>query len=251
MRPAGALVSGIGHVGLVMLTFVAWPAATLDPVDAFVVPVEVVSIGDITNVRAIEAPAEDISEEETPAEEPVAQRQSEPEPAPAPSAQRPQPRRQQNELDLASLGDLLNDKQRPEGQRRTPRSETAERGDRARRGAGLGTAEQARLEDYIRARGDAHIGRCWRAPVDSANPERLAVIVEFDLDRQGHVRGAPRVVSPSTFGATGELRAAIDNAVRAVRACDPYPFADDPLTADHYDLWRQITYNLDPRNVGR
>lgn len=245
MRP-GVIVSGIGHVGFVMLTLLAWPTQTLQNVAAGdVVPVDVVSISDFTNVRAL-TPAPQPEEEETAAAETATPQEAASE-APAPPQQRAQ--RPSDSFDLAELArDLMGD------QRNTPRQRTvpnAQQSDRARQGAGLGTADQARLEDYIRARGNAHIGRCWRAPVDSANPERLAVVVEIDLDRTGHIRGAPRVVSPSGLGATGELRAAIDNAVRAVRACDPYPFADDERTADHYELWRQIAFNLDPTNVGR
>jgi hypothetical protein len=244
---AGVLVSGIGHVGFVMLTLLAWPTQPLREVAAGeVVPVDVVSISDISNVRALTTVTPE-EQETAPAEQAAAQQAETGTEAPAPPRERQQ--RPADSFDLAALArDLMGD------QRNTPRPRTvpnAQQADRARQGAGLGTADQARLEDYIRARGNAHIGRCWRAPVDSANPERLAVVVEIDLDRTGHIRGAPRVVSPSTLGASGELRAAIDNAVRAVRACDPYPFADDERTADHYELWRQIEFNLDPTNVGR
>lgn len=246
MRP-GVVVSGIGHVGFVMMTLVAWPMQTLSEANiGTVVPVEIVTIAAVTDVRALTP--ETAEEEPTPVEQASEATPPPTETAPAPPDPRRAPPRDRNELNLASLGDLLNDRREETRPRAVP---NAERSDRARRGAGLGAAEQARLEDYIRARGDAHIGRCWRAPVDSANPERLAVVVEIDLDRTGHIRGAPRVLSPTGIIVGAELRAAIDNAVRAVRACDPYPFADDERTSGHYELWRQITYNLDPSNVGR
>lgn len=240
----GVVVSAIGHVGAVLMTLIAWPQGPPPARDeGSIVPVEIVTISDLTDVRALVRDAPDAASQE---ETPPAEQEAAPPPAPAPPQQRPQPR-QSNELDLAELNDLLLDKQRPQGRRNQP-DPNAQRADRSRRGAGLGAAETARLQDYIRSRGDAHIGRCWRVPLDSANPERLRVVIEFDLDRTAHIRGQPRLVYPNAIAPDRTLRAAIDNAMSAVRACDPYPFADDPLTSDHYELWRQITYNLDPSN---
>ncbi|MGE3142039.1 MAG: hypothetical protein AB7L65_01850 [Hyphomonadaceae bacterium] len=247
MRP-GIAVSAIGHVGAVLMTLIAWPQRALPNSDTTVVPVEVVTIGDVSNVRALTDAAEDQSQANTQADAPPIEQQRQAEAATAPAPQpstRPPPR---NELDLNALGDLLMDKQRPPGNRRNQQVANAQQSDHSRRGVGLGTAEMARLQDYVRARADDHIGRCWRVPLDSANPERLHVVVAFDLDRTAHIRGQPRVVTPSGVVIDPVLRAAVNSALSAVRACDPYPFADDPLTADHYEAWSQITYNFDPAN---
>ena len=37
------------------------------------------------------------------------------------------------------------------------------------------------------------------------------------------------------------------NAVRAVRACDPYPFPTDPQLGDHSEIWNEIEFTFTPR----
>jgi hypothetical protein len=44
------------------------------------------------------------------------------------------------------------------------------------------------------------------------------------------------------------MRAAVDAAVRAVRACDPYPLPDDPVVGEHYEVWRSQIYTFRPTN---
>lgn len=250
----GWIVSAIAHVGAVMITLVSWPATTLDaPPAGAVVPVEVVTIAEYSNVRAIapEPDPEDMADTPSPPDEPVAQAEAEPEPAPAPPQPRQERRRQTNELDLAALNqELLVDKQRPSGKQRNPRIENAQRGDRARQGAGLGTAEQVALEDRLRAIMRAHFIRhqCWREPADATEPGRLVVTVRIAINRNGGLEGQPELVSPTSSGGDPEMRAAIDNALRAVRLCDPFPLADDPVAAQHYDLWRRMEYTFRPRS---
>ncbi len=249
MRP-GWVVSAIGHAGLVLMTLVAWPmASSLETRTAGeVVPVEVVTISDFSNIRALAPDPEDMGETEQPMDEPLAEAEEEPEPTPSPEPQRPPPRR--NELDLGALGrDLQLDKERPRGERSSPRIENATRDPRTRQGAGLGTAETARLEDHLGAVVRAHIdrNRCRRSVEDMRNADRLVVTLEIEFDRNGRVRGQPRLISPTSVMGDPEMRVAVDYAMRAVRQCDPFPFPDDPLLAEHYDLWRQVTWTFHPR----
>ena len=67
------------------------------------------------------------------------------------------------------------------------------------------------------------------------------------LDRNGNVRGNPRVTSPRNYTFDPPMRVAVDNAVRAVRACDPYPFPTDPQLGDHYEIWNEIEFTFTPR----
>jgi hypothetical protein len=43
------------------------------------------------------------------------------------------------------------------------------------------------------------------------------------------------------------MRVAVESALRAIRTCDPYPFADDPIVGEHYQLWREMEYTFRPR----
>jgi hypothetical protein len=236
MRP-GVIVSLVGHVGAVMMTLLAWEARSSLPATAgAVVPIEIVDVALESNVRALAeaVPDEEVSPEE---QEPTI---AEEQPAPAPT---PQPqRRQQNEgFDLSAIAGLI-DKQRDPGRRRNE----GERADRTQQGAGLGTGEVAALEDRARALARAHLRRCWRMPVDLPDPERLVVTVQFDINRNGTLNGQPRVTSPRNYTFDPAMRTAVEAAVRAVRVCDPYPFPDDPVVGEHYEIWRETEFTFRP-----
>jgi outer membrane biosynthesis protein TonB len=241
---AGWFVSFVGHSGAVMMTLLtAWETQpVVPPAAGLVVPVQVVNMADVSNVRALAPPQPEKEEEPPPAPETPAPAEPEPDEAPAPS---PNPRQRQhdNQSDLAALQhELLLDKQR----RDQPQQAEGAPSDRVQRGAGLGTEEMARLEDRVRAITRAHMRRCWREPADLPEPERLVVTVAFDLDRNGNLRGAPRVTSPTNYALDPPMRTAVDAAVRAVRLCEPYPYPDDPVVSDHYDMWRNMEYVFRP-----
>ncbi len=236
MRP-GIFISFVGHVGVAFMTF--WAATIVgEPAPAIVgavVPVEVVDMSEVSNVAAL-APAAD--EDDAPAE-------SAPEEiAPAAAEAAPEPDRRTDDRDfLASLSrDLMKDLDRDDQKSRA----TGAPSDRVRAGAGAGTAETARLEDRLRALARAHIARnnCWRSVSDLPDPDRLAITVSFNLDRNGNLLGAPRIIAPINYNATAPLRTAAQRALRAVEMCDPYPFASDPIAAEHYDLWRAMDYTF-------
>jgi len=240
MRP-GVVVSLIGHIGAVMMTMLAWEArSTLTPEIGAVVPVEIVDVAPESNVRAL---AEDVPEEEVAPEQQEETVEAEPEPAPTPAPQpRPrQPRQQQEEFDLDAIARMVNTETKTGRER-----QEGQRAERNQRGAGLGTQEVAALEDRARALARAHLRRCWRMPIDLPDPDRLVVTVEFDLNRNGTLNGQPRVTNPRNSTFDPAMRAAVEAAVRAVRVCDPYPFPDDPVVGEHYDVWRQTEFTFRP-----
>lgn len=238
MRP-GVFVSIIGHIGFVMMTLLAWQVrTTIAPQSGNVVPVEIVDVAAELNVQAL---AEDVPDEEVaPDEQDQTEAQPEPTSAPAPPAQRTRPQ-QNDQFDLSAVAGLL-DKQRQPGRQRND-GQTA---DRNQRGAGLGTAAVVALEDRARALVQAHMRRCWRMPIDLPDPERLVVVVEFDLNRNGTLNGQPRLISPRNATFDPPMQTAVNAATRAVRQCDPYPFPDDPVVGEHYEIWRTQTYRFAP-----
>lgn len=237
---AGWVVSVIGHIGAVMMTMLAWEArSTLMPNIGSVVPIEIVDVAAESNVRAL---AEATPEEETPSdtEQQPAEAEPTPEPTPAPAPPRPRERSAEEEQE-AFLAGLTNRDQRP-----SHRRNEGQQADRNQQGAGLGTAEVAALEDRARALARAHLRRCWRMPIDLPDPDRLIVTVAFDINRNGTLNGQPVVVSPRNYTFDPEMRTAVEAAVRAVRLCDPYPFPDDPVVGEHYDIWRHTEFTFRP-----
>jgi hypothetical protein len=244
----GWIVSFIAHVLAAMLTLVTWPmAATRDLDRGAIVPVEIVTLADVTSVSPIASQEE---EEIAVSDAAVPEAQPEPEPAPAP----PQPRQHSLSDYLDEVqGSLFEDKSKTKA-KSSPRRTEGPRGDRPRAAAGLGAAEQAALEDQLRALMRDHMrrNRCWRAPVDLdlSNPQRLIVTVRVRLDARGRVLGSPQLVSPATtFGLDPHMRAAADAAVRAILACDPYPFPNYAWAAEHYDVWRDMEFIFDPSQL--
>lgn len=223
------------------MTLLAWEARSVPAAAGVaIVPVEIVDIAAEANVRALaeEVPEQEVAAVETPPEpEPPAAT-----PAPSPQPQpRQQPRQRDDEFSLSDISGLL-DKQREPGRRQ----QEGERADRTQRGAGLGTAEVASIEARVAALVRRHMLRCWRAPLDQPEPERLRVTVEFELNRNGTLNGQPRVVRPTNYAFDAPMGVAVASAVRAVRECEPFPFPDDPVVGEHYEIWRSQSYNFNP-----
>ena len=84
-------------------------------------------------------------------------------------------------------------------------------------------------------------------PLDQPDPERLIVVLEFDLDRNGNLRGPPRVISPTNYTFDAPMRVALEAAQRAVNTCDPYPFPTDPVVGEHYETWARLRFRFIPR----
>lgn len=234
---AGWVVSAIGHVGFVILTMLAWETrSAIAPASGSVVPVEIVDVALESNVRAL---AEDVPDEEV---SPTDESQPE-EPRPAPSPQAPQQRPPQNNNDFNVddvLAGLQNRDNEPGRRRNQGQPDT-----RNQEGTGLGTEERVRLEDRVGALTERAMQRCWRMPADLPDPERLEVTLSFELDRNGNLRGPPRIVSPTgptTFDP--HMRAAIEAARRAVLTCNFSFFPQDPAVGSHYDAWDELDFTF-------
>lgn len=238
----GWVLSAGAHVAAAALTLLAWPLSAREAITdgGQVVPIDVVDISELSNVRAT-APPQPEETEAAPEDLPEMPQQQE-ETAPAERAERPSP-----SLDLASLQRELLRNRAKEKNRSPPRAEGAP-GAELRARAGAGTANTAALEDRLRALIRAHLSRnqCWRAPVDQPDFERLIVTIRFQVDARGAVRGTPQVTAPRSTIGDPIMRAAVNNARNAILACSPFPFPEDPAVAEHYDLWRDMEYTFRP-----
>jgi len=268
----GLVLSLFVHGGIIAAGLVYLPRMSSVFEATPVVPIELVTLGETTNVRAArpdpepvieDEPAETIDDEidepepapvpepepvetepeiideapETPAApepEPV---EETPDPEPEPEPQRPEPQARPAE---PSLNDMLGDLSRSVAETRD-----AQAADEGPLRAAVGDGEQmtATLQAMLRS----HLSRCWRASLDAPEPDELAVQLVLDLDRSGELTGPPRLTdqarilnSPNPY-----LRVAGERALRAAVQCQPYP-----LPPEAYSEWRQIEVNFSPSLYG-
>ncbi len=234
MRP-GIFISVVGHIGIFLISRMVWEATP--PRDfgqaGSVVPVEIVDISEVSNVRALYIPdpegdplIADEAVEEAAAPEPTPEAEATPTPTPQPRQTAPPTRFSLNNLDT-----------------KTGAQNDGDASDIDRAGAGAQTAATAAETDLIGAISKAHVRRlqCFRSYDDLANADTLVVILEWDMDRNGAMRGQPRRIEPRVIPpGNPEMRVAVDRAINAVRQCDPFPFADDPRIGQRYEVWRTI-----------
>ena len=112
----------------------------------------------------------------------------------------------------------------------------------ARAGSGAGTDMTVSEFDALQSA----MYQCWRMPADAKNPEKLVVTVGVRLLPGGFVESAAlknktqnrRRDPDNPFWDVAEQRA-----VRAVSQCAPYDF----LPAEKYSNWRDLTLNFAPQ----
>ncbi len=260
------------HAAVVAATLFTWQHS-LEITDESppVVPVELVTIGDKTNIKPAEVKTEDFKPtkedepiaapkvneatpppeqmqtpkvemapppkaEPPPPEEAAPELTAKPKPAPPMPKQRPKPpapEKKKAKFDVNNILALL-DKKQPAS--RSARSGTAKQ---ARKGIGAQDAMTMDLVDALRNQ----IAQCWSPPVGAPHPEDLIVSYEVFLNPDGSVAQPPQLTGQSS-GSNAYMRAAQEAARRAIYTCAPYK-----LPADRFGQWRDITLTFDPRHM--
>lgn len=101
--------------------------------------------------------------------------------------------------------------------------------------------EIERLKQMMREQ----IKPCWSPPVGAAGAEELAVTIFIRIDQHGNVSEA-RVLNAEAMSRNTFAQAAADAARRAVLnpRCQPFQ-----LPQKRYDLWKEIKFSFDPREM--
>lgn len=84
---------------------------------------------------------------------------------------------------------------------------------------------------------------CWNIQAGMEGAAQLVPVIEFELNRDGSVRGQPRVSNPQ---GSEQFRAAADAAMRAVVECQNYN-----LPQEKYDMWAVVKLRFDPSQMFR
>jgi len=261
----GFFFSVLLHAGVVASALVYFPAASRLASETVVIPIDLVTLSDTTNVRAARPEPEPETEPEpedtapepeletqpeiTPEPEPVLPEaepeiippdpreepepepvRPDPEPEPEPGPE-PEPEPEAPALDLNDLSRLV------DRSRETRPANQGEAGE-ARRSAGAGTAMTATLQ----AMAAGQIQRCVRSNADAPSNMDLAVVVQVRLERDGSLAAPPRLLEQRrVMNSTNPfLRVAGERALRAVIECAPYQ-----LPAQNYQEWRLLEVNVD------
>ena len=82
---------------------------------------------------------------------------------------------------------------------------------------------------------------CWNIQAGGESAAGQVPRIQFDLNRDGSLRGEPRVVNPQS---SPHFQLAADAAKSAVIRCQNYD-----LPPDKYDLWKRVTLDFDPREM--
>lgn len=259
--PIAWIGSAVLHAGLIGATLFTF-AKTLDISDESppMIPVDLVTIADKTNIAPTAKPAPVIKPDEitpqpqqlqmptpvppqqdaqeTPDESPSEPAITPPAPTPTPELK---PQQQAAPAKLKPKADqfaaLLNKLTAP-----AATTSNAKPADRTVKGIGQMNAMTMDLVDALRDQ----ISQCWNAPVGAPHAEQLVVTIEVFLNPDGSVAQPPQLTSDSASAAPGNpfMRAAGDAAMRAIYVCAPYK-----LPADRYSIWRDITVTFDPRKM--
>lgn len=282
----GLFASVLFHLAIVGIAFLSLPEGWRPNVSPEpYIPLELIREADLgpkTSVPAAspkpvdEAPKPDIPEpaaEEKPAPtqeapKPAAQPEPKPEPAPAKPEPKPEPLKPEakpekkpeppketpkvkpkpksDDLDLDALSKLI-DKERENERKRSSEapSQTTEQADKERRAVGAGDRLSASLVQKMKSA----VQPCWSvgAIIGAPEPEKLVVILLFELNRDGSLASPPRVENAMQINLSGNQfwKVAERDAVAAVNKCAPYDF----LPEEQYANWKEMRLVFNPAEM--
>jgi type IV secretory pathway VirB10-like protein len=258
MRPTTARGPRFGVVGSILFHGLILAALLFTfqrnfkaPEESHVVPVDLVTIADQTNVAAqaptppepqkmdtpppaLEPPPEPQMQAVEPAPEPPIPKfdVEKEKPKPVEKPVEPKPTKKQQAFDFDAAINKLTAPDKP--------VKSAKVAPRIIQGIGAGSLMTADLADALRGQ----IYKCWSPPTGAPNAQDLIVDYDLALNPDGTV-GRLQMTPGTAATAAGNsyTRAAAEAASRAIYQCQPYR-----LPADRYDLWRQINpLRFDPR----
>jgi len=253
--------SGVLHVAVIAAATVAWPRSFELPDESSAVPVDLVTVADLTNVKpsvreaelqpiaqpdfAIPPPEEteiappdfDKTPPPIPKEPPKPQEQAKAPVNPARPIRKP-PRDVPQKFDVDTVLALL-DKQAP----KPAQPANAKPADDTVKGLGAQNAFTVDLKDALLSQ----MRQCWNVPVGSPNPEQLIVQVRVFLAQDGSLAQPPQLEPATRTAAAANpyIRTAAEAALRAINVCEPYKH----LPEDKYDSWREIVMTFDPSKM--
>jgi len=264
----GLPISLILHSGALFGGLVLYKGTVTPFPETRIVPVDIISVSDTTNIRAslkakkpeqikepetpmtLETPMEN-AEDEGDRQEKVEEISPDSEPEKLakvtdPDAEsisvpdKPAEPEKPKEVDLDKLAGLINrvrDQAPEKNQQKTLQSESSNYVFAESALAGSGEGTDMTLDETSALQSAMY--KCWSIPAAAPNPELLVVPVRLKLFPDGYVESA-------TLGSFKEIndfhKIAANEAIRAVQKCQPYDF----LPEEKYSLWKDMTLKFRP-----
>jgi colicin import membrane protein len=121
---------------------------------------------------------------------------------------------------------------------------TPTKGPRAGAPEGTDTQLTAGQKSRLVAILKAQIERCWNINAGLTDAARLIPVFEFELNRDGTLRGEPKLTNPEN---SQQFQDAANSALRALKGCAPYR----DLPPDMYEHWEYSRFRFDPSQMFR
>ena len=90
------------------------------------------------------------------------------------------------------------------------------------------------------------IRACWNFPTGAQGAGSLRVLIEIRLNRDGSLRGEPRVLDKARLGSDPRFRVAAEAGLRALNHPNCSPLR---LPPEKFDRWKELTIDFDPSKL--
>ncbi len=238
------------HAALVAAGITIAPTVQRESTPMIILPVELLSIAETTNVAPVieEQPEAEPVEEEAAAEPEPEEASSEsapepeavpeeaeivpdpepvkpepkPEPKPAPKPKpKPEPKPDFNDSLNSILKSVEQDKSKAPPSERTAKDLSQVQDQAARRGAGDNRRMTITVADFVHSQ---LISRgCWNDQDDMADAARLRAVIRIRFERDGRLLGAPELIEPSRVtNSDRPMQIFTQRAFRALNICSPF-----------------------------
>ncbi len=252
---AGVPFSIALHVALLAGGIVIAPRLVAETAPMMILPVELLTIGDTTNVKPVaeEQPkkadeAEVTADKAAPAPAPAAEAKAEPVPEPVPDIKKPEPNKPKDEAKRApeakkpeKMADALDSilKAVPDKKGSKMQADRASASLRnvedatARKGAGDNQRMTITIADSIRSQLMSR--GCWTDKDDMPDAKRLRAIIRVRFERGGRLMGDPQMIDPPRQPAGDRpMLVFIQQALASLRQCEPFQVPSEYYATSPY-----------------
>lgn len=125
-----------------------------------------------------------------------------------------------------------------------PGTATAKKGPQAGAPEGKDTKLTASEASMLIGMITGKVKQCWNINAGMDGAEQLVPKVEFELNRDGTLRGMPKVINSAP---SPQFQAAAASAMRAIVQCQPYT----GLPPERYENWEIVRLTFDPSQMFR